>query len=82
MNKIIIDIAPDGTLYFLYSDELRPLMDLGKPSIAQISSIGTEEDAQWYVVIHTDASIFGPYRLLSEAQEKEKSYIEENLLHE
>jgi hypothetical protein len=75
-----ITLSPDGTMKFIYTDKLRPLMRHGQASIKRVSHVEPTEDNKW----HADLSpiqgpILGPYETRAEALQAEVRWLEENL---
>ena len=42
-----IKINPDGTMTFVYSDQLRPLFDEGEAQIKRASHVEPTDDGRW-----------------------------------
>lgn len=42
-----IRIDPDGTVQFIYSDQLRPLLEMGEAKIRRASHVEPTPDGRW-----------------------------------
>lgn len=54
-----IVILPDGTLHFIYYDELKPLLEIGKPQLRRASHVDPTHEGDW----HADLSPVGGPKL-------------------
>ena len=78
---MIISIQPDGVLKFIYNDELRPLMELGRTEIKRASHVEPTPDGKWTADMSpSGGSILGPFELRQTALNEETKWLEKHLL--
>ena len=70
-------VEADGALSFIYTDELRPLVDLGHAATCRVSNV--EPDGDGWSAQMVDGPKLGPFRLRSEALDAEVAYLEARL---
>ena len=79
-QKLELSIGLDGIVRFVYSDDLRPLLDLGEATIRRASSVepsGTE----WVVDLsQSGGPLLGPFELREKALEAEAIWLKEHWL--
>ena len=80
-QRVELSIGADGKIRFIYSDDLRPLLDLGEAAIRRASSVepsGTE----WVVDLSAvgGPSELGRFKLREEALEAEAEWLKQNWL--
>lgn len=72
-----VTIMPDGTLGFIYSDELQPLLSLGTPTVRRASHVEPNEDGQWTADMGpSGGGLLGPFKLRSEALAAEVAWLD------
>lgn len=76
-----VRIDPDGTIQFIYSDQLRPLLDLGQADIRRASHVEPTQDGRW----QADMSPVGgpalkPVDFRARALQVEREWIERHYL--
>jgi hypothetical protein len=80
MSKILV--KPDGTLVFIYSDALAPLLDEGKATVKRASHVEPHPDGGWTADMTPHAKngpVFGPFALRQEALDAEVAWLEQHL---
>ena len=80
-RKLELSIGADGKIRAVYSDDLRPLLELGEAKIRRASSVepsGTE----WVVDLSAvgGPSELGRFKLRSRALEAEAEWLKQNWL--
>jgi hypothetical protein len=78
MEQILV-INPDGSLEFIYNDELRDLVDQGDATITRVSNVEPNENGEW-IASMCDGAHLGPYRFRQDALDAEVEHIYEHLL--
>ena len=80
MTKVKFIIQPNGDIEFIYKDELRPLMKLGRTEIRRASSVEPMGN-KWLVDLSPiGGPKLGPFSKREEALRKEVKWIEKNYL--
>jgi hypothetical protein len=78
-----IFISPSGDVHFVYYDELKPLLELGKPSIERISHVDAfivDDSIVWFADLSPiNGPKLGPCNNRDEAIEAELKWISDNL---
>ena len=77
-NASLLEIAPDGTLQFLWDDSLAPLLELGEGSLERASHIephGTEWIANLSPV---DGPTLGAFPLRNDALIAERDWLQQH----
>lgn len=80
-QRLELSIEADGRIKAIYSDDLRPLLDLGEATIRRASSVepcGTE----WVVDLSSvgGPAELGPFKLREKALEAEVEWLKRNWL--
>lgn len=76
MYRIVI--RRDGLIQFIYSDELRPLVEMGNVQIQRVSHV-EPKGSFWFADMSIVAGpMLGPYTLRSEALAAEEEYLHSN----
>ena len=57
MREIVLNISAEGRFQFIYSDDLKPLLDEGRAGIFRASSVEPDSRGQWTADM---SPIFGP----------------------
>lgn len=74
-----VNITPDGTITFIYSDDLQPLLGLGTPTIRRASHVEANSDGQWEADMSpSNGPLLGPFQLRSEALAAEVAWLQEH----
>ena len=69
-------IRPDGTLEFIYADELRPLFEAGELAIRRASHVEPTPDGRWHVdLAPVGGAVLGPFNLREQALEAERAWL-------
>jgi len=79
-DKIKIKINLDGTMTFIYRDDLEGLLHEGESSIRRVSNVEPCEGG-WQAVM-ADGTKLGVHRLRKDALDEEIKYIENRMLGE
>jgi hypothetical protein len=76
-----LTVQPDGTVRFIYSDSLQPMLDLGKASIRRASHVEPTPDGQWDADMRPSGgpASLGPFRLRQEALDAETQWIQQRI---
>ena len=76
---MLVTITPDGTLKFLYNDDLRPLMELGKSTVSRASDVEPTAEGEWTADLsRVGGPVLGPFKLREQALAAEVSWLENN----
>ncbi len=76
-----INIAPDGTVRFIYDDTLRPILEGGVSTIQRASFLIQQTDGQWLANLEpVNGPILGPFPSRELAIEGERDWINTNWL--
>ncbi len=75
-----IAIQPDGSVRFVYSDELAGLLDLGPADVRRASHVEPEGDSWTADLSPVGGPKLGPFRLRKHALAAEVAWIEEHIL--
>ena len=74
----MINVSPDGTIQFIYSDDLRGLMAEGRSSTRRVSHVEPNAEGRWEAQM-VEGPKLGPFDTRAEALEAERKWLEENL---
>lgn len=75
-----IHIATDGTLSFIWSDDLAELVDAGRAEVRRASHVEPTEGGQWTADLSPmGGPVFGPFKLRGDAINAEVEWLENNL---
>lgn len=79
-----LHILPNGTIEFLYNDDLGPLMDLGTTTIQRASTVDPRQEnskVNWYADLAlSQGPILGPFATRDQAIAAETLWLNENFL--
>ena len=76
-----IFVSPDGTVEFLYEDDLRPLLDLGSAIITRASHVEPTADGRWTAdLAPRGGPLLGPFTHREEALHAERRWLEATVL--
>lgn len=85
MNEPEIFILADGTVKFLYYDELKPLLEIGNVVVSRASHIdpaNTTEGLKWHADLSpVNGPKLGPFETRDEAISAEIEWLTENYLN-
>ena len=71
---------PDGSIEFIYSDDLMPLADLGQYSSFRASHV-EPEGREWTADLHpVGGPVLGPFPTRKAALDAEVAWLQENLI--
>ena len=80
-KKIVrISVKPDGTVVFIYDDELIPLMDMGRPATRRVSHVEPELGGWTADLKMVGGGTLGPYRRRSDAIKAEINWLIQEFL--
>ena len=72
-------IRSDGTLVFIYNDDLREIMSLGDTKIARASHVEPSPEGKWIAdLTPVGGSVFGPFETRREALQYEAEWLIRN----
>jgi len=74
----MINVTPDGTIKFIYADDLRGLMAEGKATTRRVSHVEPNQEGRWTAQI-VDGPLLGPFDTRQEALNAEVKWLKENL---
>ena len=77
-NELSISINDEGTLEFIYSDDLIGLFSEGKPTITRASSVEPNEEGKWIAHMATGEKL-GPFTTRQEALSEEVKFLKEKM---
>ena len=72
-----IVITPQGTVKFIYQEQILLTPYLGKEAIERASHVEPDEKGMWWATILKDKKKLGPFLKRSEALSAEIQYLEE-----
>lgn len=77
----MINVTPDGTIQFIYTDDLRTLMAEGKAVTKRVSHVEPNDDGKWVADLSPVMSglTLGPFETRAEALAAERKWLEEHL---
>ena len=75
-NDCLLEIAPNGTLRFLWDDNLAPLLHLGEASLQRVSHVEPSGSAWVADMTHVGGSVLGPFVLRKEALAAERNWLQ------
>ena len=75
-----INVALDGTVAFVYDDDLLPLMKLGKAAIRRASHVEPTPEGTWKADLSpVNGPLLGPFATRADALRVEKEWLEAHL---
>ena len=75
-NDCLLEIAPNGTLRFLWDDNLAPFLHLGEASLQRASHVEPSGSAWVADMTHVGGSVLGPFVLRKEALAAERNWLQ------
>lgn len=73
-----LTITPTGSVCFLWSDDLQPLLALGAPQIRRVSHVEPTPDGEWTAdMAPVGGPVLGPYPLRIDALRAEAEWLDE-----
>ena len=80
-NKHTISVKPDGTIRFVYDDELESLKHAGPSHTRRASFVEPNENGLWTADLSPiGGPVFGPFKLRKTALDSERDWIEERAI--
>ena len=71
-----VNISPDGTIRFIYSDALQPMLELGQPTVRRASHVEPTDTGRWTADLSpVDGPVLGPFALRKQALEAEIAWL-------
>jgi hypothetical protein len=81
MQELVVKIDVEGTMHFIWSDELVSLLEAGKGTIRRASHVEPTTRGLWGADLSpVDGPILGPFRTRREALDAEVAWLHENYL--
>ena len=77
-SDCLLEIAPDGTLRFLWDDSLAPLLHLGEASLQRASYVEPSGNAWVADMTPVGGSVLGPFALRREALQAEHDWLRQH----
>ena len=79
-----IFILPDGTVRFVYYDELEPILSVGKPQVRRVSHVDAvivkKQGLRWFADLYpVKGPKLGPFKTRELAIQSELEWLSENL---
>lgn len=79
-KKHLVKIDENGTLSFIYSDNLRGFNQLGEVSTSRASHVEPIEGGKWTADMEpVEGPVLGPFDTRQEALDTEVEYLKENI---
>lgn len=76
---MLVEILQDGSMRFLYNDELRGLMATGKSKVERASDVEPNEEGRWTAdLTRVGGPCLGPFDLREQALAAEVAWLEAN----
>lgn len=80
-NEIIVKVDVDGTMHFIWSDELIELLEAGRGEVRRVSHVEPTTRGLWGADLSpVDGPLLGPFRTRREALDAERIWLLENYL--
>jgi hypothetical protein len=74
-----ITITPEGSINFIYGDDLNELLAEGSPTVTRASHVEPDSRGQWVADLSpVSGPSLGPFKLRSEALAAEVAWLEEH----
>lgn len=74
---MLIEISPDGDISFIYKDELRGLMTIGKSTVKRASDVEPTAEGEWTAdLTRVGGPILGPFKFREDALAAEVAWLE------
>ena len=80
MTKMVIAIKPDGTMQFIYKDEMARIIKKGNAKIKRASYVEPKENKWTANLSPLKGPILGPFPLRKTALQEEEKWIQQNVL--
>jgi hypothetical protein len=74
-----LTVSPTGDVRFIYSDDLRPLLDAGDARISRASHVEPSGSAWTADLAPAGGPLLGPFATRAEALAAEVAWLDENL---
>jgi hypothetical protein len=80
-NTVVVKVDVDGTLHFIWSDELIELLEAGRGEVRRASHVEPTDRGLWGADLSpVDGPLLGPFRTRREALDAERIWLLENYL--
>lgn len=74
-----ITVQADGSLRFIWSDDLVEMLELGEPNVQRASHVEPTEAGQWMADLYpVGGPVLGPFRLRNDALAAEVEWLKAN----
>jgi len=74
---MLVEILPSGEIQFIYKDELRGLMTVGKSCVSRASDVEPNAEGEWTAdLTRVGGPVLGPYKLREDALAAEVEWLE------
>ena len=71
-----VNISTNGTIRFIYADELQPMLELGQPTVRRASHVEPTDDGRWTAdLAPVDGPVLGPFALRKQALDAETAWL-------
>lgn len=71
-DEYVVDILPDGSVKYIYTDNLNGMLEIGNPHIKRASHVEPGPDSKWYVDLSPSG---GPSNLNPNGYEKREDAL-------
>jgi hypothetical protein len=79
MSEHLLELRPDGSLKFIYSDDLKGIMEIGKAETKRASDVEPTADGQWTADLSkVGGPLLGPYSTRQTALDAEIAWLKAN----
>jgi hypothetical protein len=80
-SKHTVSIKSNGTIRFVYDDELEALKHAGPSHTRRASFVEPDDEGRWVADLSPiNGPVFGPFRLRKTALDSERDWIEEHAI--
>lgn len=77
--EVRVTVSPDGTLRFVYADELRELLDVGAARITRASHVEPDGTSWRADMSPVGGPVLGPFETRAAALSAEVAYLAEHM---
>lgn len=72
----VLTVTPTGEIRFVWSDQLQPLLNLGRSQIKRASHVEPTYTGEWTADLSpVNGPVLGPYRLRQDALDAEVAWL-------
>lgn len=77
---MLLNVEPSGTIRFIHTDDLAPLLQEGTPTISRASHVEPNSDGTWSADMSpVGGPVLGPFTLRGDALSAEVAWIERHV---